>query len=51
MRSRRRGRQDALDLAGQVRKHVENAYEKLDVHTCTGAVADLFARDALAITM
>jgi DNA-binding CsgD family transcriptional regulator len=29
---------------GTVRKHLENAYEKLDVHTRTGAVAALFAR-------
>jgi DNA-binding CsgD family transcriptional regulator len=28
---------------GTVRKHLENAYEKLDVHTRTGAVAALFA--------
>jgi DNA-binding CsgD family transcriptional regulator len=27
---------------GTVRKHLENAYEKLDVHTRTGAVAALF---------
>ena len=26
---------------GTVRKHLENAYEKLDVHTRTGAVAAL----------
>lgn len=29
-----------------VRKHLENAYEKLGVHTRTGAVAALFERDA-----
>ena len=28
---------------GTVRKHLENAYEKLDVHTRTGAVAALRA--------
>jgi DNA-binding CsgD family transcriptional regulator len=27
-----------------VRKHLENAYEKLDVHTRTGAVAAVFGR-------
>jgi DNA-binding CsgD family transcriptional regulator len=30
---------------GTVRKHLENAYEKLDVHTRTGAVAALRAAD------
>jgi DNA-binding CsgD family transcriptional regulator len=28
---------------GTVRKHLENVYEKLDVHSRTGAVAALFA--------
>ena len=36
---------------GTVRKHLENAYEKLDVHTRTGAVAALFTRpDAKRLT-
>jgi DNA-binding CsgD family transcriptional regulator len=29
-----------------VRKHLENAYEKLGVHTRTAAVAALYARDS-----
>jgi hypothetical protein len=31
---------------GTVRKHLENAYDKLGVHTRTGAVAALVALDA-----
>jgi DNA-binding CsgD family transcriptional regulator len=30
---------------GTVRKHLENAYEKLGVHTRTGAVAALLSAD------
>lgn len=36
--------------AGTVRKHLENAYEKLEVHTRTGAVAALFGQPHSAQT-
>lgn len=36
--------------SGTIRKHLENAYEKLDVHTRTGAAAALFAHERTART-